>query len=179
MEGTIRFDYDGRNQANSDFDNSLMQAVGGQSFKEDSLVLLYRPNGHSNWELHPDFTLNAQGSVTNKVGIITAHLIMEGQYAFGYRVHSISINEQNSPTYSIYPNPTVDTLNIDMTNMKKSPYTVEIYAINGQLMDTKVIIGAQQNQISMGLYNEGIYILLIKDISNSVIGTKRVIVTNQ
>ncbi len=178
IEGSMRFDFDGRNAVNSDFDNSITVSVGGQSFKEDSLVLLYRPNATSNWEVHPDFELFTQGNSTNKWGNIVANVVMPGQYAFGYRVHSVGIEEnQTQFTYNIYPNPIVDTMNIDLSNSAKSPFSVDIFAINGQLMETRGLIGQQVNPVPMNHYKNGIYILVVRDISSTIIGTKRVVVS--
>jgi aminopeptidase N len=173
----LRFEFDAQQTSVGDLDNGLLVTLGGQAFREDSIVLLYRPNDNEPWVIHSDYTLNKAGSGTDKKGSCTANIFMEGQYTFGYRAYSVGIQEhpESSLTYSIYPNPADDSVTIDLSEWKKAKYAVEIYAINGQLMEKHNLYGGEHNQLELNL-DAGAYLFIICDDMNSRLGSKRVIV---
>jgi aminopeptidase N len=178
MTGTLRFTYNGQNNSTGDFDNSILQDVGGQPFEEDSIVLLYRADAQSDWQIHPDYSVNTTGSSTDKKGWCETNVFMEGQYCFGYRVYSVGLSEFNKvgQTYSIYPNPADDTIFIDLQEWSTGQYAVEIYAINGQFIDKNVLKGAEINEVSVGHIEAGTYLVILTDNSSKRIGSKRILV---
>ena len=71
---------------------------------------------------------------------------------------------------SLYPNPTVDVINIDTT---KNLERVELYSITGQLL-IKMSVSSNNNSISLGNMPSGVYLIsiLVKDGSRK---TKKII----
>lgn len=99
------FKYNGlapsNNPAAGFLDNDLIKIT------EDSLVLLYRPNAISDWQLHPDYEKN-MGSAFNKVGEMVVSDLKKGQYAFGIYDHSLLGNEEivvDQIPFDMMPNP--------------------------------------------------------------------------
>lgn len=100
------FKYNGlapsNNPAAGFLDNELIKIT------EDSLVLLYRPNGFSDWQIHPDYEKN-MGSAFNKVGEMVVSDLKQGQYTFGIYDHNLlsaedELEESGIP-FDIMPNP--------------------------------------------------------------------------
>ncbi|MEX1002903.1 MAG: M1 family aminopeptidase [Crocinitomicaceae bacterium] len=178
IEGEIRFEFNGRNNATGDLDNSLMQHTGNQTFTEDSLVLLYRPDAQSHWETHPDFSLNTVGSVTDKFGFLTANTFMPGQYCFGYKTNSVGVQEKptSGTVYSIYPNPTDTGIFIDLSQWDETNVVVDFYAISGQKVASKPIKSGQVNQLSVSDMSPGSYLLILTDGKSKRYGSKRIVV---
>ena len=178
MTGTLRFKFNAQNNSTGDFDNSILQDVGGQTFHEDSIVLLYRPNAQSDWQIHGDYTINTNGSAVDKKGWCETNTFMEGQYCFGFSVESVEISEINSPStiYSIYPNPAEDSIFIDLKDWNNKEYVIEIYAINGQFIEKKSLNGAQINNISVGDLESGAYLLILTDGNLMRYGSKRIVI---
>ena len=177
ITGTLRFEFNGKNNANSDFDNSLMQDLGNQAFTEDSLVLLYRPNADANWQIHPDYVLSTAGSPTDKFGFMTTNIFMTGQYCFGYKTESVGITDNNKDnTYKIYPNPTDDSIFIDLTTWDASNVQMTLYALNGKKIMSRGIQSGTVNQISVSSLNPGVYLIYLSDESGTRLGSKRIVV---
>lgn len=178
LEGELRFEFNAQQSASGDLDNGLLVDLGGQSFTEDSVKLLYRPDDNSDWVLHDDFTMNPLGSFYDKKGFISTGYFKKGQYAFGYGTNSVSINDknENSLSYSIYPNPADDSMLVDLSNWPSNKYTLEIWAIDGQLIEAMTIFGAQSNPIDVVDINPGTYIVMIGNQKNEKLGSKRVVI---
>lgn len=179
LEGFMRFEFNAKNNVNGDLDHSILFDVGGQPFTEDSVVLLYRPDAQSQWEIHPDYTLNYAGPSDDKQGYFQTDLIQAGQYAFGYKVASVGDSDDNKSldaTYSIYPNPATDSILIDLSEWDNQKYVVEVFAINGNLVDQRSLNGGQVNTLSLNDLHPGTYLFIIKDKANKRIGSKRIVI---
>lgn len=165
ITGTIRFNYNGKNESSGDFDNQLMVNLGGQIFREDSLVLLYRPDALSNWEIHPDYEINYTGSHVDKTGFMTANYFAPGQYTFGYRTNSVNILEYKVPyqEFSVYPNPTYDSATINLTEWPTETFDLLVYSTNGKLINKSQVTGGTNNTVSFSNTSAGTYILVIQD----------------
>lgn len=175
--GEMRFDFNAQNTSIGDLDHSIMNAVAGQPFHEDSLVLLYRPDAQSEWTIHPNFTINTTGIPTDKKGWIDAVGILPGQYCFGYRVHSVGIQEASQEkTYSIFPNPATDTVSIDLGNWEPHNYRLEIYGINGVYIESRQLKGGTKTTLDVNQLESAVYLFVIKDEQHMTIGSKRVII---
>ncbi|UKN01252.1 T9SS type A sorting domain-containing protein [Paracrocinitomix mangrovi] len=178
LNGTIRFEYNGSTTNSGHLDNGLLQDTGNQSFTEDSLVLLYRPDAQSLWEIHSDYALNTMGSTTDKSGFITAQGINQGQYCFGYRVHTVNIEEGGSKdeTFRIFPNPADDTVYIDLSHWSNDNYTATLYEINGKQVLQKSVNGGEINHLNTQHIVAGSYILIITDQSQNSVTSKRIVI---
>ena len=179
IDGYLRFEFNAQNNANGDLDNSILFDVGGQPFTEDSVVLLYRPDAQSNWEIHSNYTLNYAGTSTDKRGFLRAEVVQAGQYTIGYKVASIGISENKKSTdrtYSIYPNPATDSIFIDLSEWETNKYGVEIFAINGDKVQKNHLNGGEVNTISIDQLIPGTYLFIITDNDNKRLGSKRVVI---
>jgi hypothetical protein len=88
-EGTAlngRILYDGRTQLTSCTDPLLMQDIGPNTFREDSLVLLYRPDASWPWTEQPDHTVNVVSNPTDRQGRIDFNGLRAGDYALGWKL---------------------------------------------------------------------------------------------
>lgn len=130
------FEYNGlapySNPATGFLDNQLITKV------EDSLVLLYRPNAWSDWEIYPEYD-KVMGSVYNKKGVMIASNLRKGQYAFGiYDSENLHVEEcclENPIEIKVYPNPTEEEIKIDLLDNNKSGF-IELTNSQGQVVKT-------------------------------------------
>ena len=178
VSGNLRFDYNGKTIPSGNLDNQLMVDLGNQSFTEDSLVLLYRPNASSSWIEHTDYTTSYTGSHTDKSGYMTANTFLPGQYTFGYRTHSVGIFEETKAdkTYSIYPNPATDSISLDLTTWKNENLQLQLVGMEGKVMMQKQIQGGQKNDVDVSDLGDGMYLVIISNGSGQTLGTRRVVV---
>ncbi len=144
------------NPANGYLDNELIKIT------EDSLVLLYRPNAISNWQIHPNYTKN-MGSVFNKIGEMVVEDVKKGQYAFGiYDQALLSILEEKKAklNYTLYPNPAKDELNISF-EQEHDCCLLEITNLQGKVVLRKKIKSRHQDytadisELAAGVYFVG------------------------
>lgn len=109
-----RIQYDGRNTSSA-LDPELMQSLPGMPFREDSLVLLYRPDQRSMWQPHPDFTVNVLGNATDKLGRIDFNAVRAGEYTLAWRKSAVGIADNNSAVdkeWAVHPNPASHHLSV-------------------------------------------------------------------
>jgi aminopeptidase N len=156
MSMSSEITYSGLITSSADFgylDNELIRIT------EDSLVLLYRPNGTSAWSVHPDYTKNA-GSLFDKRGTITIHSLKKGQYALAmYDATLASGEELTKPTYSfkLYPNPANNELNVEFAT-KHDCCTLEITNLQGQVVLTEKLKGkTKTKKIDVSSLTPGTY----------------------
>lgn len=102
---------------------------------EESMVLMYRASPSANWEVCADYTWE-MGSKFDKRGSFTIHNVQKGQYAFAVNeADRLSVKPtltESTKYVSVYPNPTSDTLNMQIKDAKGS--LVEITDGNGRLV---------------------------------------------
>ena len=83
--------YDGRTQLTSVTDPLLMQDIGANTFREDSLVLLYRPDASWPWTEQPDHTVNVVSNPTDRQGRIDFNGLLPGDYTLGWKLSATSV----------------------------------------------------------------------------------------
>jgi aminopeptidase N len=178
IEGSMRFEFNGRHNSTGDLDNSLANSTGSQAFTEDSLVLLYRPNSEAGWEVLADFSLSTVGADDDAFAFLTANSFAAGQYTFGYKTNSVGIENPflTNQQYSIFPNPANDSLNIDLTAWNKQAMGIEIYTINGLLVDQRQIQGGELNTLSIENYISGSYLIILTDDKKERFGSKKIVI---
>lgn len=177
IAGTMRFEFNGKNTSGGFYDHELMVDLGDQPFTEDSLVLLYRPNTSSDWQIHTNYTMNYTGSHTDKYGYAVANIFMPGQYTFGYRTHSVGLPDQHpDKIFSVYPNPVSDTVFIDLNHWKNETFMAEVIGMEGRVAFRKTIQGGQKNALDVSSLGEGVYLILLYDSTGQTAGSKRIVV---
>ncbi|MBK7083620.1 MAG: hypothetical protein IPH53_02715 [Flavobacteriales bacterium] len=103
---TGRFAYDGRAQAAGGLDVDLMQDLGGLTFTEDSLVLLYRPNAHMPWSLVPQQTLNVMNNATDRTGRIDVDALTAGDYTLAWKTSAVGMFPRSATSAcTLWPDP--------------------------------------------------------------------------
>jgi hypothetical protein len=69
---------------------------------------------------------------------------------------------------SVYPNPTIDKLNLLIGNEQWSNLTYQFFDINGKILSENKKIAAPETSISMQIFSQGIYFLVIKDSKKTI-----------
>jgi hypothetical protein len=69
---------------------------------------------------------------------------------------------------SVYPNPTVDKLNLLIGNEEWSNLTYQLFDISGKIISENQKITASETPVSMQSFSQGIYFLIVKDNTKTV-----------
>jgi hypothetical protein len=122
-------------------DNELIRLT------EDSLVLMYRSDAKSNWELATNY-VKEMGSVFNKFGDIVISDLKKGQYALAMYDAGLASGKEvkiEKSSFKLSPNPVDDVLTISL-DKKHSCCTLEITNYYGQVVKTQKFKGKKTNQ---------------------------------
>jgi len=176
FDATMRFEYNGQLNNGGYYDHELLTDIPGQTFIEDSIVLLYRPDANSLWTEHPDYTLNFTGTNLDKKGFATVNSFMFGQYTWGYKTNTVGVSElsRNQNDFNLYPNPAFDMLNIDLSDFSNADYQIKVYDLKGNVLFDKWISNTLSQLNISGLAN-GVYLINVYK-ENSILGTKRLVI---
>jgi hypothetical protein len=79
-----------------------------------------------------------------------------GKINFTIQGNSLSLSKNNKPSFSVYPNPTKEILNIDIDDYKSS----ELFNISGQS-----ILKTDEKSLDLSKFNRGVYFLTIETIN--------------
>lgn len=121
FHATASMRYDGRN---GQLDDDLVNVT------EDSLIVLYRAPGASEWVEFPYYTKDVMGSPVNRLGRVIIDSLLLGDYAFANGVSAIGLDDpRGAAPVKLYPNPTRDQLILEGLS-EESAYT--IYNASGQ-----------------------------------------------
>jgi len=154
---SARFTYDGRPAPSVSWDSGLMQDFGSLTFREDSLVMLYRPDPGWPWVQHPNQVRNTLGSVTDKQGRIDINDLRAGEYCFAWRKSAVGIADPAAPlsTWTIQPNPASDVITVRSETSVQG--LIEIHDASGRLVHWEPINGTQVlmqvNEVKRGSYH--------------------------
>ncbi len=170
-----RFAYDGRPAPAISFDSGLMQNAGGVVFREDSLVLLYRPDQHSPWMPHPQQTLNTQNSSTDRIGRIDVNDLRAGEYCFAWRRSAVGIAENERPSirFTIQPNPASDIVTVRAAEHTQG--LIELYDGRGRLVRWEPING-ESAQLRVAGLRSGAYVVRHATAGGTSIAIGKVVV---
>jgi len=132
---SARFTYDGRPAPAVSFDSGLMQPFNGLAFREDSLVLLYRPDAHWPWVRHPNQTLNTVGNATDRSGRIDINGLRAGEYCLAWRKSPVNVVETTGgiTAWNIHPNPAAHSTTVSTGGMQQQG-VLELYDGRGRLV---------------------------------------------
>ena len=125
-EGTdvdMRILVDGRPGVSTTYDPGLVQPSGAVPFIEDSLVLLYRPNAHFPWAVHPAISINFLGADhADGYARITGEGIVPGDYCVGWRKSPVGMAETGSVRrWRVHPNPADDRIIVETDGAPAPP----------------------------------------------------------
>ena len=106
---------------------------------EDSIVLLYRPNSESYWQIETNM-VRTIGAKNDKRGSIKINELKKGEYTFGVMgkeiTNSFFLDEKQD--LNIFPNPADKTLKLEWA-ISVEPQTIEIYNSLGQNIFSKKV----------------------------------------
>ncbi len=144
---------------------------------EDSLVLLYRPNAGTAWEVATDYTKNT-GSLFDKRGTISIANLTRGQYCLAMYDNALASNSEPSQpatTFKMYPNPADDVFNIVFETMQDC-CTLEITNLQGQVVLSQKLEGkTKDKKIDVSSLVPGTYFLGVVT-ENRAYDVRRVVV---
>ena len=170
-----RIDYDARPTTAGSLDVELMQNFSGIPFREDSLVLLYRPDQHSPWLLHPSFSIEPLTSMTDGWGRMNFTGVLAGEYTLGWRKSAVGIAETMiAPQWTIHPNPAQEQVTLSRDAI--DPGTIELLDQKGRLVRWNTVQG-QQIQFDLTGLRHGTYHFRFRDRNGKVGSVGKVVVT--
>lgn len=149
-------------QDNENYDANLFEN------ENDSIVLLYRPNGASQWQ-SIDYILQSSSSF----GRMTVEQLMSGDYVLGvWDEEYIGMNEINKDSrFNIFPNPTKNEINIELQNDIKGKVVItnQLGQIVKELKinDNKLIVNVEE--LSPGIYYLNIFNKREKVLSEKIV----------
>jgi aminopeptidase N len=166
IDATIR--YYGNPTGSKYIDPLFFQYLQDNNMTEESMLLFYRPDGFSQWEIWADYNLLTAPGTTNWQGRMDINGVRPGQYAWGVPMGNINVSETVSGR--VFINKTKDGIKISNGNERGH---VEVYSAAGQLVaDTAVV---NEKIISTSHLTAGIYTLRYFENSKQV-AVKRVMI---
>lgn len=135
-------------------DNELFEHI----LTEDSLVLLYRENAVSKWQMHTDNTLQTGPSKTDFTGRFWLNNLQKGEYAFGVKDAKTSVKKIPANKINLYPNPSSKEIFIEGNFHNLFTYT--ICNLSGQIKQSGTLFN---NTINISKIENGFYVLYLTD----------------
>ena len=120
--------------------------------ENDSIVLLYRPNGSEMWQ-----SLNYVHQAQNNFGRMTVDNIKSGDYALGMwdEAHAAVKEMENESGFEIFPNPAENKINIRL--QKEVNDNIIMTNQSGQVVKEVAIKGKEATieieDLAAGVYN--------------------------
>ena len=149
---------------------------------EDSLVLMYRPDAESFWQIDNNVTLNTSGSVRDKVGSIRINSLQKGQYALAiYDANKVDLPQSravcapmsgiaqgvDTAGFRAYSNPAnTDELNIEIPGSGEYKRCIMIDMIGETVMDRPIKDGQTLIMVYMNGLHRGTYRITLIDKDN-------------
>ena len=174
--------YNGSTNAQGYLDNTFI------TNSEDSLVLMYRPDAESVWQIDSDVVINKQGSVIDKIGSITINNLLKGQYALGiYQTNKVDSPQSGVGCYPLstseagtissgfkaYPNPIhSQELNVEIEGNDEYTRCILINMIGDMVMDRPLKEGQNKFTIYMNGLPRGTYMISLIDKDDRRISKK-------
>ena len=93
--------------------------------------------------------------------------------AFSFDLQVSSVNELNGRTVSFLPNPTSDRFQIRFSDPLPGDLRVEIFAVNGQILQKQLFGGGETVEVDLAMYSSGVYLVRLSNGEGSM--SKRVV----
>jgi hypothetical protein len=145
---------------------------------DESFDVLYTNSGYSSyvWEYNGLPIPEADSDVVDFQGLGNYSVSITTEYGCEVEsevfILSTDLSEINESTISIYPNPCIDELFIDL-NGAKGFDSYSLFNITGELISGGRITSPERQKINTSMLSEGVYILEFSNGSESI--TKRII----
>lgn len=165
----LRITIDGRPTSTSNTDPGLVTDAEGVPFIEDSLVILYRPNAHFPWTVHPTTSINFLGADhTNGNARITAEQMQLGDYCVAWRKSAVGLNEPSAilTGWRVYPNPASEHVIIEAPRAAKHADAIlRIHDMQGRLLMERPIT-ATRTQVPLNSLSSEQLVIVSAQLGN-------------
>lgn len=174
--------YNGSTNAQGYLDNTFITNT------EDSLVLMYRPDAESIWQIDSDVVHGYQGSLTDKIGSFIINNLQKGQYALAiYQANKVDSPQASSGCsplsianagnivegFKAYPNPVhSQELNVEILGNEEYKRCIMINMIGEMVMDRPLKEGQNKFTVYMNGLPRGTYMISLIDKDDKRISEK-------
>jgi len=173
FRGKLRMFYKGQTPGSLDYE--LFNDGGTGVFHEDSIRLFYRRGAGYEWTVLENATVQIAGNPIDGYGYITTDTLLPGEYTFGWISGPVGVEEMYpSRNIRVYPNPSANTVWIDLLDEEIANYSLRLYDLNGKLVRSKTTCSAICAMDLTGI-KSGAYLLSIMD-QGKFIMTEKVII---
>jgi hypothetical protein len=168
--------YNGFNSSQGNLDKTLI------TNSEDSMVLMYRPDAVSIWQIDSDVIFKTGTNTDDKIGSVKIKSLQRGQYTFAiYDARIADYKSQEIPEcpslfvdtinakqdFKVYPNPIhTDELHIQMSGRNNFTRCTMIDMIGEKVMDRSLKEGQNNFIIYMNGLPRGTYMISLIDKDN-------------
>lgn len=134
-----------------------------------------------------DYFTSSSGNISWTLGeLVTETLITSGNgLTQGFQQPDlrtgIYVKEIDGNILSVYPNPTMDDVIVDLNKMKGGEYQLTVFDVAGNLISTKTYSGgANENEIHLSFknYASGTYMLVINNSNSNYNNNIKIFKTN-
>ncbi len=144
---------------------------------EDSLVVMYRPDAQSTWQIEPDVIFNT-GGLTDKVGTVTINTLHKGQYTLAIYdagrsdttqtaagCYPLGVSHMSHPRdFKAYPNPVHSGILIIETSKPDTYARCIMTNMLGQIvLEQKLVAGLEKFEVNTGGMPAGTYEVSLVD----------------
>ena len=138
---TARIFYDGRNVVTGNLDPLLIGDTLGFTFREDSLVMLWREHPGSTWVEWPS-SITTLGSATDGYGRITVDSLQAGEYTLAWRKSAVGINDRDGEgvQWTVSPNPAHGSV-VVTTERSDASGTMDLLDSGGRMVRSMTVMG--------------------------------------
>jgi len=148
MDATIR--YFGDENQNNYYDSLFFKQIETLGWNEDSIVLVYRPDGNSLWQEHENYFLNTSPGLTNWTGRFEISGLKQGQYAWAINSDIVSVSQPIQSKFSFVQ--LHDKLLLRTTDEQGM---LTIHDLSGSLVFSKFV--TDNTQIQTSNWSKGAY----------------------
>lgn len=129
---------------------------------ETGILMVWRPDAESPWQIHPEQTVNTGTSLTNGTGSIDIDRLYKGQYAYAKASGVIGINERQwQSSFTLMPVPADEALTVRFQQPLTGTVIMSILDSQGRLVLRAVRPGANEAVIDTRDLAPGAYSLSI------------------
>lgn len=125
LSGSMRFYYNATTPLHDDYE-------GLHGYSRNDLILLYRRDASESWRIIP-----SQISGSSTQGCLISTQVMSGEYAIGVGNRSVATTELPKRTFSVYPNPTHDSITVVTENPTCKEAYWAVMDMHGKVIQTQ------------------------------------------
>lgn len=167
-----QFNYNGYKTTSGDFVylDTLMALVNG-----DSIALFYRLDASQDWQREGNLTKTI---INAKSGYFTVDSLKLGEYTFASLSDlnaSIKAEQVEQQALKVYPNPTSQMVNVELSLKPFGKCLVEIRTVEGKLLRSQNMEG-KTSRIDLTGIDKGTYTIQVVQEKAQVLGTEKLLI---